>query len=237
MTLLKGQGKQFLILGEIHCSANDKDDICLSSDNPTNPSQLLADLARYTPSFLDIYTEQSEVEYWRPGGYLGGFLGDITKGPSDLYFGPGKSGKSKRGMPCMDFQWIHRNAPRKAKDAWRIGACLTSRWHYTDIRFLDQSEVDKILDYDTKEQYYIEGGREEYTLEDKRRINRSIERVPSTIEFMVTSFLITKSYEMLSQSYHKNLNKKIGPKLFLAWADKYLPDNSYETLTLSLIHI
>tara|TARA_B100001059_G_scaffold223566_1_gene248660 strand:+ start:292 stop:5187 length:4896 start_codon:yes stop_codon:yes gene_type:complete len=226
ITLLKGQGKQFLILGEIHCSATDKDDICLSSDNPTNPKQLLADLARYTPSFLDIYTEQSEIEYWRPSGYLGGFLGNITKGPSDLYFGPGKSGKSKRGMPCMDFQWIHRNAPRKAKDAWRMGACLTSRWHYTDIRFLDQSEVDKILDYDTKERYYLEGGRQEYTLEEERRRTRNIERVPSTIEFLFTSSL-RNSYETLSQ----NLNKKIGPKLFLAWADKYLPDNSYETLT------
>ena len=63
IALLEGRGKKFLIFGERHCNKKSSE-LCLDSQNPTSPAQLLADLARYTPSFLDIYTEHSEIEYW-----------------------------------------------------------------------------------------------------------------------------------------------------------------------------
>ena len=242
IALLRGYGKQFLILGEIHCSGivTDRIHLCLSSDKPTSPAQLIADLARYTPSFLDVYTEHSEFEYWAPGGQLAGFLGEIPEGPSDLYFGPGDSRKSFRGAPCMDFQWIHRNAPRKAKDAWRMGICLTSRWHYTDIRDLEQAELDKILgDDEDVTRRYLGRGRQGYNVREDRPEYRYLDRKSATLEFGLWEGFAGgtgggggyDAFKSGLSDYHKKLNKKIGPKLFLAWTKKYLSDNSRESLT------
>ena len=239
IALLRGHGKQFLILGEIHCSKSiNRRQLCLSADNPTSPAQFLADLARYTPSFLDVYTEHSEFEYWEPGGHLAGFLGEISSGPLDLYLGPGDSGKSKRGAPCMDFQWIHRQATRKAKDAWRMGVCLTSRWHYTDIRDLEQAELDKILgDDEDVTRRYLGRGRQGYDVNEGRREFRYVYRKSATLEMGLWEGFAGgtgggKAYAAFTglSNYNKKLNKKIGPKLFLAWTKKYFTDNSRESL-------
>lgn len=239
IALLRGYGKQFLILGEVHCSKDkNKGDLCLSKDNPTNPAQLLADLARYTPSFLDVYTEHSEFEYWAPGGRLAGFIGDISSGPPDMYLGPGDHGKSKRGVPCMDFQWIHRQAARKAKDAWRMGVCLTSRWHYTDIRELEQAELDKILgDDEDVTRRWIGRGRQGYDARRPSLVSRYLHRKAATLEFGLWEGFAGgtgggKAYTAFTgrSNYHKKLNKKIGPKLFLDWTKKHFTDNSRESL-------
>ena len=246
ISLLRGRGKQFLVIGEIHCNKfENSTDLCLPSDNPTSPRQLLADLARYTPAFLDVYTEHSEFEYWQPQGYLSGFLGKISEGPDDLYIGPGRVGKSRRGMPCMDFQWIRGVGAREAKNAWKMGVCLTSRWHYTDIRELEQSEVDKILGRKVSEtglkyQYDLERSAREKKINVnwKRSNHRFLSRMPSTLEFLVWQGFAGgtgggNAYQQLVVKpgpYQNKLYKKIGPKLFLAWTKKYLPDKSLDSL-------
>ena len=239
ISLLKGRGKQFLILGEIHCDRlSDKPSLCLSQDNPVSPARLLADLARYTPSFLDIYTEYSEFEYWAPGGHLSGFLGEIARGPSDLYLGPGVVGTSRRGLPCMDFQWIHRAAAREPKDAWRMGVCLTSRWHYTDIRELEQSELDKIWgDEEDSTRLYLGSGREGVNLKAPNFLKRFQDRKSATLEFLVWEGFAggTGGGDAYTEfkghsAYQKKLYAKVGPKLFLEWTKKHLPDNSLGSL-------
>ncbi len=241
IALLKGRGKQFLIIGEIHCRPSSPY-LCLSKDNPTNPANLLADLARYSPSFLDIYTEVSEIEYWSPGNLLSGFLGQIPAGPKDLT----NIGKSRRGLPCMDFQWIHRASTRTPKDAWKLGICLTSRWHYTDVRQLEQAEIDKILglrDEEIKEteRKYIGRGREGVDVTKRRKFNRFLKRTSATIEFMLWEGIAggTAGGDIEafngSSPYKKNLNKKIGPKLFFEWIKKNLSDTKFITITKFLL--
>ncbi len=241
MSILKGRGKQFLIIGELHCRPSSPY-LCLSKDNPTNPAHLLADLARYSPSFLDIYTEVSEIEYWSPGNLLAGFLGQIPEGPKDLT----NIGKSRRGLPCMDFQWIHRASTRKPKDAWKLGICLTSRWHYTDVRELEQAEIDSILGLSEKEIkereiIYIGKGREEVDVTQKKAIRRSSKRTSATIEFILWEGISggtgggdTQAFNG-SSPYKRKLNQKIGPKLFFEWIKKNLPDTNFVTITRFLL--
>ena len=136
ISLLEGYGKRFLILGEIHCSLGFKaKQLCLRSDRTDTPARLIEDLARFTPTFLDIYLEYSENIFWQTTSGLGGFLGKIGV----------RDSVDRTSISCTDFRWIHKDVPKLPKDYWEKKICLTSRWHYTDLRYFDQGQVEEIL--------------------------------------------------------------------------------------------
>ena len=252
ITLLEGRGKKFLIFGELHCDKKSSE-LCLDSQNPTSPAQLLADLARYTPSFLDIYTEHSEIEYWSTGGKLSGFIGEISSGPSDIYYRENNKSRIERasyfrGFPCMDFEWFHKKTVKKAKDAWKLGICLTSRWHYTDVREMERNEVrvlifndkpipDDILSKDVSTwrksvKTMINVRRRELVIENKDNYEALwFIRCSGTIEFSLWEGLaggtggggVNRGFSGVNK-YQKKISKKIGPKLFIDWIRVNLPD-------------
>lgn len=125
LNLIKGRGKTILLIGEIHCDTwENKLSLC---EGALKASEVLRKVTTNSPAFLDIYLEIGLIEFITTRGSkrkwgTSGFLGDTVK----------------VNEKCIDMrggeQPIQRDTPLQ---------CLSSRWHYTDIRWREDDIEDR----------------------------------------------------------------------------------------------
>ena len=125
LNLIKGRGKTILLIGEIHCKAwEDKLSLCKGA---LKASEVLRKVTTNNPTFLDIYLEIGLIEFTTTRGSkrrwgTSGFLGDIVDVNRECI-------NMREGMHPMEW-----DTPRE---------CLSSRWHYTDIRWREDDIKDR----------------------------------------------------------------------------------------------
>lgn len=119
LNLIKGRGKTILLIGEIHCNPHvHKTYLC---EGALKASEVLRMVTTNSPTFLDVYLEIGHTEFTTTYGerkwQTPGFLGDIVNvNEKCINMGEGLQ-PSQRDTPLQ---------------------CLSSRWHYTDIRWREE---------------------------------------------------------------------------------------------------